>query len=597
MLISTAVSPDLVICEGAHLQIETFDLEIETFLGQVSDIYYFAVSIQPSSAQEQPTQALLRIGAPEGGLQQELQLREKLEGYKLVSQLFAHTTQELRVSLTRAVSEEPKSLEDHTTDDISDDAQEAIAAPDCLKGEEQEYLEEEYLEDSSILDSATPQLILLSELPNEAENLAAWLTEPHPLDEVLSITSQLCQLFRYISQQGWCFIQLQPKFIQVKMPIKIYDLTSAYPTGQPVSFCLMGEYCAPELAYSNPLVDERLSTYVLGSLLYQSIHQIPPAQNSAQELAIAPIPQIHQILKICLSVASEDRFQLAQLLSLLIEVRQTLRIPLINWEVTGLSTVGLSAARLQNEDSYGIRQHYFGNSESLVLGVVADGMGGMALGEVASKLAVETVLNAPIPSSFIKPEQWSEWLVSLTQAANEKISTEVDDGGTTFSLVLAVQQNLMVAHVGDSRILLYRNGQVCQLSEDHSIVTMMLASGQITYEESKNHPDQNILTKSLGAKSRLSEGYVQTLNHFGDTPFMTLQDGDILLLCSDGAWDLLPSEEFAEIFEQTESLQAGVNRAIAQVLSRGAHDNATIVALKCQIQNLSTLLQPPSSLS
>jgi PPM family protein phosphatase len=151
----------------------------------------------------------------------------------------------------------------------------------------------------------------------------------------------------------------------------------------------------------------------------------------------------------------------------------------------------------------------------------------------------------------------------------------------------------MIAHVGDSRILLLRNGQICQLSEDHSIVTMLLASGRITYEESLNHPDQNVLIKSLGSKSRLSEGYVQTLSRFDENPSMTLQDGDTLLLCSDGVWDLLSAADFADIFTQAETLPSGVHQAIAQVLSKGAHDNSTLLALRCQMHHLSDLFHPP----
>lgn len=71
-----------------------------------------------------------------------------------------------------------------------------------------------------------------------------------------------------------------------------------------------------------------------------------------------------------------------------------------------------------------------------------------------------------------------------------------------------------MAHVGDSRIYLIRKKQICQLTEDHSLVAMLLASGEITYQESLDHRDRNILTKSLGSKPRLSDGYVQDLSRF-----------------------------------------------------------------------------------
>jgi protein phosphatase len=144
----------------------------------------------------------------------------------------------------------------------------------------------------------------------------------------------------------------------------------------------------------------------------------------------------------------------------------------------------------------------------------------------------------------------------------------------------------MVAHVGDSRIYLIRQGEISQLSEDHSLVAMMVASGQITLEESLEHPDRNVLTKSLGSKRTLSDGYVQDLRRTKQQLLMTLEDGDILLLCSDGVWDLVSTDEIAKIFADS-SLQSAVDATIDQVLHRGASDNATLLALQCSIETAS----------
>ena len=220
----------------------------------------------------------------------------------------------------------------------------------------------------------------------------------------------------------------------------------------------------------------------------------------------------------------------------------------------------------------------------MILGVVADGMGGMSQGEVASKLAVQTVLEEPIPGEFKSLEQRNKWLISLFTKANEKISTNVKDGGTTLSLVLSIAQQLMVAHVGDSRIYLLRQGEIYQLSEDHSLVAMLVASGQITEAESQEHPDRNVLTKSLGSKPRLSDGYVQDLTRTTQELSMTLENGDILLLCSDGIWDLVTKNEFIEMFNDNQDLQLAVDNTIERVLQRGASDNATLLALQFSME-------------
>jgi protein phosphatase len=149
---------------------------------------------------------------------------------------------------------------------------------------------------------------------------------------------------------------------------------------------------------------------------------------------------------------------------------------------------------------------------------------------------------------------------------------------------LAIGRELAIAHVGDSRIFLLRNGCICQLSEDHSLPALLLASGQITYEESLTHPDKNQLTKFIGSKRSLSDGYVQDLSQFGDDKTLPLEDGDILVLCSDGVWDLVPEDKLADIFTSDQSLQTSVNQTIDLVLKNGAHDNSTVLAMKYSIQ-------------
>ncbi|OCR02612.1 serine/threonine protein phosphatase [Oscillatoriales cyanobacterium USR001] len=445
---------------------------------------------------------------------------------------------------------------------------------------ESEYLEEEcYPEKEMCGDGSDRKLLVLTYLPEDNTTLQAWLGQDNSLESSLSITSQVCQFFRYIYQRGWCFVQILPQFIQVETPLKFFDLTGAYPLNEKLKSGLLENYSAPELAYSHP-IQEAMSSYTVGALLYHAIHKQPLSSDNQIDIKIAPIPRIYQLLKIALSPLPEERFSLSQLLSLLVETRQSLQVSEINWNVASRSTIGLSTSRLQNEDSYGIRQVQLSNSETLILGVVADGMGGMSQGEVASKLAVQTVLEEPIPTEFNSIEKKSEWLVSLVQKANESVATNVRDGGTTLSITLAVGRDLAIAHVGDSRIYLLRQGEIRQLSEDHSLVAMLVASGQITQEESLDHPDRNVLTKSIGSKRRLSDGYVQQLSRSGQNLSLPLENGDILLLCSDGVWDLVSNEELTKFFTHNQTLQVAVDEVINCVLKRGATDNATLLALQ-----------------
>ncbi|AFY89350.1 protein phosphatase 2C domain-containing protein [Chroococcidiopsis thermalis] len=579
-------SASLSVQENICCYIANFRIEILSHLGQFADIHYFQATIYSYETETDEVNSeklgLLRVGSTDGGLNRELQLRQALGNYKMVAELLAAVTEDsVYVSAKKIEEEASVSRSDpyeNRVDEFSDDNLVPIIET------ESEYLEEEFYEEIEIGSEVTGRkLILLSYLPNPEETLEACLTQDNCLEQILFLSSQICQFFRYTSQQSWCFIQIFPQFIQTGSLVKFFDLTGAYSVGDRLSSGFIGNYCAPEIAYdSNCTIDELKSTYTVGSLLYQAIHRQLPSQGHSPSLDIKPIPLLHQIIKTCLSPLPEERFPLSQLLNLLVKSRQSILTPRLHWEAYAQSTVGLS--RLQNEDSYGIRQHYFSNLEPLILGIVADGMGGMTQGDLASNLAVQTVLDAPIPADLMNQSQRAEWLISLVEKANECVTERVREGGTTLSIVLATGQDLAIAHVGDSRIYLLRKNRLCQLSEDHSMVSMLIASGQLAYEESHTHPDRNVLTKSLGSKPRLSEGYIQTLSRFG-TVSMPLEDGDILILCSDGVWDLVPPNELAEIFTCDRTINSAVELTIEQVLARGAHDNATILALKLCINH------------
>jgi protein phosphatase len=604
----------LVIQKNSTLTIENYQIEILEYLGQfTTDVYYFRVNILPSETNNTSTKlGLLRIGSTESGLSREIQLREKLADYKLVAPLLAQT--QIDSVIINLRSSEPENsvhtqqqeyqedeikaneVENELEVNISEQNEENndLSTPESTETSseldgETDYLEEEYYEEQEITsNSSTEKLLLLSYFPNEAKSLKTWLTAEHSLEESIFLTTQVCQFLRYVHQQNWCLVSILPELIEMTTPIQFLDLTSAYPVGETLPSGLLGNYCAPELAYNKTPINELMSSYTVAALLYHAIHKQPLELTQSIDIKINPIPRIFQILKISLSPIPEERFPLSQLLANLVETRQAISTPKIHWQIASASTVGLSLKRLQNEDNYGVRQQQLSNTETMILGVVADGMGGMSHGELASKIAVKTVLEEPIPNEFKTVEQRNEWLISLFEKANESVANQVRDGGTTLSVILAISKQLMIAHVGDSRIYLLRKGEIRQISEDHSYVALLVASGEITEAESLEHPDRNVLIKSIGSKRRLSDGYVQTLKNTTQELSINLENGDILLLCSDGVWDLVPTNELAEIFgthqNTHQDLQSSVDQTIAKVLERGASDNATLLALQCRME-------------
>ena len=555
----------LIIKENICFQIDNLQIEIISYLGQLTpDIYYFQVNI----ISEKP--GLLRIGATNSALNRELELRKRLGDYKLVTELLAHSQDNITIEI------KPQNIPEIAT--IFSPIPEIDTASEYLQ---KEYLEDEYYPETEISTNISNQkLLLITYLPKENQTLETWLKTEYSLEESIFLTSQICQLCRYLHQRGWCFINILPQFIQMGTPIQFFDLTSAYPLGETLNSGLIGTYCAPELAYCKNPIHETMSSYTVAALLYQIIHKQTLSTDQTIEIQINPIPIIYQILKICLSSLPEERFPLEQLLKILVRTRQNISTPKINWQIASISTVGLSINRLQNEDNYGIKQQKISDRETILLAAIADGMGGMSQGELASQLAIKTVLETPIFFQNQTIEQYQEWLENLFIQANETVSNQLKDGGTTLSVIFAISQQLIISHVGDSRIYLLRQGQIKQLSQDHSLVAMLVASEQITEIESLEHPDRNVLTKSIGTKRRLSDGYVQDLKQTTPELSMKLENEDIILLCSDGVWDLVPKNEIAEIFTPDQNLQKSVDLTINKVLERGASDNATLLALQ-----------------
>jgi PPM family protein phosphatase len=464
-------------------------------------------------------------------------------------------------------------------DRMANSDREPISQLTKIDGQEEFLAEEFFPEIVAGFDPAQAQIILITEFPSETHSLQRWLDGNPSQSEALSMAIQLCQCCSFLARKGWTIINLTPRFIEFNDRLKICDLTHVYPLGKTLPIGLIEEYYAPELTSGSP-IDEAMSTYMVGALLYQILHHRLPVFDRDFNLQIRPIPGLYQLLKISLSLAADERFSLSQFQQLLLEARQDIDTPKIRWNIASSSTVGLSISRLQNEDSFAIKQQQLSNKKHLIVGAVADGMGGMAQGEVASKIAIETVLEHPITRELRSPEELNAWLVDLFEKANQSIAEIVRDGGTTLSAIVAIDRVLTIGHVGDSRIYLIRQGQLQQLSEDHSFVGVLVNNGEITEEQSEARPDRNVLVKSLGSKTRLSNGYVQTLQKTIEQPSLTLEDRDILLICSDGVWDLVKKSQLVEIFSASTDLQVAVDLTIQQAIDAGASDNATLLALQ-----------------
>lgn len=234
----------------------------------------------------------------------------------------------------------------------------------------------------------------------------------------------------------------------------------------------------------------------------------------------------------------------------------------------------LGVVRTNNEDaasSFSIPDKTNGNGKVYLL-IVADGMGGHLAGEVASKLAVETISEEYSRRSGESNKE--EVLKKAFDVANKKIF-ELASGneqyrgmGTTCTVLAVIGQTVYYGHAGDSRAYIYKNRSLTRITQDHTYVQALVNEGDISEEEAESHPQRNILTNAMGTKPTLQ---VDT----GKCKFL-LEPNDRLLLCSDGLTGYLTDPELSSVLSNG-SLFEGAEYFIAEARKRGGMDNITVV--------------------
>lgn len=238
------------------------------------------------------------------------------------------------------------------------------------------------------------------------------------------------------------------------------------------------------------------------------------------------------------------------------------------WGITDTGSV-----RSQNQDYYYMELVEPGVS----LAIVCDGMGGAKSGNVASRLAVETFLSAirscPVESWRTEPEAA---LTSSAEQANEIVHYRagVDPNcrgmGTTMVAALVIEDMAYLLNIGDSRAYLIREDGITRITRDHSVVEALLARGEITPEQARQHPQKNLITRALGSESNVQ----------ADLFRQKLTPGDVLLLCSDGLVNVITDQEILYEVLHGGSIESCCQRLLDMTLSRGAPDNVTIVLLQ-----------------
>lgn len=212
--------------------------------------------------------------------------------------------------------------------------------------------------------------------------------------------------------------------------------------------------------------------------------------------------------------------------------------------------------------------------------LVADGVGGAAAGEVASRLALSTlvglILHTPDWILSDEAQEADRLLQRLADRYRRIHATLLDEGqgdpnlagmGTTMTVAGSIGASVVLGHIGDSRAYLFRGGTLHQLTRDHTWVQTLVDLGQISTEEAARHPMRHVLIRSLGAGNRNVEGDFQRA---------CLADGDQLLLCTDGLTNMVDDAAIASLLGRSATSDEACQALVAAALEKGGKDNVTV---------------------
>lgn len=232
--------------------------------------------------------------------------------------------------------------------------------------------------------------------------------------------------------------------------------------------------------------------------------------------------------------------------------------------VYGQTHIGLVRENNQDALEYGIL------NDRAQYAVVCDGMGGANGGNIASKIAVE-VIGSRIRDGYREnPASPEHLLTSAMVTANVGVydlaqkEPELTGMGTTVVAVITCDHTAYISHVGDSRLYLYRDGNLSQITRDHSVVQELIESGQITESEARSHPRRNYITRAIGVVSE----------EYGEYDELELHSGDRLLLCTDGLTNAVSMTDITPLLELP--IEEATQALIEAALNGGGMDNVTV---------------------
>jgi PPM family protein phosphatase len=401
------------------------------------------------------------------------------------------------------------------------------------------------------------------------------------LQVILAALVDLARFNRYLVARGAALIGLDLSGVLLeptrfaKLPL-VRRVSEMPPAEAP-------RYVAPERA-SGLFVKGDEGAFTLGSVLYHAVEGHALGEGEIP-LEFPEKPGVPQVLTALLA-PTPGRASPSEALELLDQLQSNLAIRR-RWNVGAASSVGLNPDRSTNEDALGWRYvRTLGNAgrEGAMVGCIADGMGGMARGEIASQAAVETFLEyAPEWASNPRDKNAENTTINAEAVrqrvmhANAMVQTALEGkaGGCTFTGMIADGPKVFIGHVGDTRAYRVHTAQkkVSQITEDHSMVQMLVRMGVISSEEAHGHPDSNKVTRALGANKDLDRDYIDTFEFVADA-------GDRIVIVCDGVWGAIEPKKYETILLEPIGVQDLADKMVSAAMSAGSNDNVTALVLE-----------------
>jgi protein phosphatase len=242
------------------------------------------------------------------------------------------------------------------------------------------------------------------------------------------------------------------------------------------------------------------------------------------------------------------------------------------------SITDVGQKRNMNQDYVYTSEKPVGNLPNLF--VVADGMGGHNAGDFASKYTVQQLVTSIESNQETNPIKIMRQSI---EAANKELITksyensELAGMGTTLVAATVVNDYIYVANIGDSRLYIINNG-IKQITKDHSLVEEMIRLGEIDREDARNHPDKNIITRAIGAGEEIAVDFFE----------MKLEQGDTILMCSDGLTNMIEDEEIREIIESQKTPEQKAEKLVQIANKNGGKDNIAVIIIEPHVSEVRT---------